>query len=121
MGLGGFALGAAQRPTALAKVSGGLWEVSSSAAGINAAKMCFADPAALARFEHRSAKCSLAVISDTPSEAVVDYQCPGGGFGRTRLTVLTPRSMRIETQGISGNAPFAYTLQVRRVGDCSGR
>ena len=46
---------------------------------------------------------------------------PGGGFGRTKMTVLTPRSMRVETQGISNNAPFNYVLQVRRLGDCPAR
>jgi len=61
------------------------------------------------------------VISDKPSETVVHYTCPGGGFGQTKMTVLTPRSMRVETQGISDNAPFNYVLQVRRVGDCPGR
>ena len=32
--------------------------------------------------------------------------------------VWLPRSMRIETQGISGNLPFNYQLHARRVGDC---
>ena len=121
-----LALGAAQRPAAhrpaaLSSVSGGLWEISTSAAGTNARRQCVADPIALAQYEHRSASCTRVVISDKPSETVVHYTCPGGGFGRTKMTVLTPRSMRVETQGISGNAPFNYVLQVRRVGDCPGR
>ena len=40
------------------------------------------------------------------------------GFGQSKVTLLTPRSMRIETQGISGNLPFNYQLHARRVGDC---
>jgi hypothetical protein len=27
--------------------------------------------------------------------------------------------MRIETQGISANYPFNYTIQARRIGDCA--
>ena len=112
---------AAPRPAALSVVSGGLWEISTSAAGTNASRLCLADPIALAQYEHRSASCTRIVIADKPSETVVHYTCPGGGFGRTKMTVLTPRSMRVETQGISHNAPFNYVLQVRRVGDCPVR
>jgi hypothetical protein len=35
--------------------------------------------------------------------------------------LITPRSIRIETQGISGDLPFNYVLQARRVGDCANR
>jgi hypothetical protein len=123
--LGVLALSAAQRaaprPAALLGVSGGLWEISQSATGSNPIRQCVADPIALAQYEHRAASCTRVVISDKPSETVVHYTCPGGGFGQTKMTVLTPRSMRVETQGISKNAPFNYVLQVRRVGDCTGR
>jgi Protein of unknown function (DUF3617) len=114
-------LAAANRPMALSSVNGGLWEISTSAAGRNATKLCVADPLSLAQYEHRTASCTRKVISDKPSEAVVHYTCTGGGFGDTKMTVLTPRSMRVETQGISDNAPFNYVLQVRRVGDCLAR
>jgi len=116
-----LALGAAQRPAALSSVSGGLWEISNSAAGTNASRLCLPNPIALAQYEHRAASCTRVIISDKPSETVVNYTCPGGGFGRTKMTVLTPRSMRVETQGISNNAPFNYVLQVRRLGDCPAR
>jgi len=35
--------------------------------------------------------------------------------------LITPRSIRIETQGISDNLPFNYVIQARRVGDCPRR
>jgi len=113
-----LALAAAHGPAALSNVSGGLWEISTST---NSTRVCVADPMVLAQYEHRSASCTRVVISDKPSEAVVHYTCPGGGFGDTKMTVLTPRSLRVETQGISDNAPFNYVLQVRRVGDCPAR
>jgi hypothetical protein len=34
------------------------------------------------------------------------------------MDVITPRSLRISTQGISDNLPFNYLLQARRVGEC---
>jgi len=31
---------------------------------------------------------------------------------------VTPRSLRLDTQGISDGLPFHYVAQARRVGDC---
>jgi hypothetical protein len=115
------ALGAAQRPAALAPTSGGLWEISGLPGARIAPRLCIADTTTLAQFEHRGRACTRVVISDTPSATVIHYTCPGGGFGRTKLTLLTPRSLRIETQGISNDLPFNYVLQARRVGECGPR
>ena len=62
--------------------------------------------------------CTRVVIRDQRTSAEVHYTCAGGGFGQTTIGMLTPRSLRIETQGISDNAPFHYVLQARRVGNC---
>ena len=77
-----------------------------------------ADVSSLAQFEHRRLSCSRNLISDHPTSAVVEYSCGGAGFGHSKLDVITPRSLRIETQGVSNNLPFSYVLQARRVGDC---
>ncbi len=61
----------------------------------------------------------MKVTSDSPSSTVVDYSCGGAGFGHTKIDLITPRSLRIETQGVSDNLPFSYVLQARRVGDCA--
>ena len=45
---------------------------------------------------------------------MIDYTCAGGGFGQSKITVLTPRSVRIETQGIADHAPFNYVVQAQR-------
>jgi hypothetical protein len=119
---GALVLGAAavaQRPAALAKAAPGLWEITGLPGAKAPARECVGEVAALAQFEHRHQCCSRSVISDGPLSTVIHYNCPGGGFGRTRMTMLTPRSLRIETQGISENLPFNYVLQARRVGDCS--
>jgi hypothetical protein len=112
------AVAIAAGPTALQGVAGGQWEVSRSAQGGRAVKVCAPDPAALAQWEHRGAPCTRVVLSDRGSEATIHYTCPAGDFGRSRLTVLTPRSVRIETQGIHAGEPFFYNLHARRVGSC---
>ena len=113
----GIALSAAALPPILAS-SGGLWEVSKSATGVNAERLCVPQAAALAQWEHRKGQCTRVVISATETEAVVHYTCSGGGFGESKMRVITPRTLRIETQGISDGFPFNYTLHARRIGDC---
>jgi hypothetical protein len=107
---------ASSTPSVFAQAQGGLWQVDRS--GAQAVKLCIANTTALAQFEHRNANCSRKVIRDSGQVATVRYTCSGGGFGQSDVTLLTPRSLRIQTQGISGNAPFNYTLQAHRIGDC---
>ena len=111
-------LAAAATPRALAPASGGLWEVSRSANGHDATRICVASPDVLAQFEHRQLHCARTVVSDSGTETLISYNCPGGGFGQSKIKLITPRSLRIETQGISDKLPFHYQLHARRVGDC---
>ena len=113
-----LALAGAQRPAVLAQTQGGLWEVSGIARPPAPQRLCVADTVQLAQYEHRSGSCTRMIIRDTPSLAEIHYTCAGGGFGRSKVTLITPRSLRIETQGISANAPFYYLLHARRVGNC---
>jgi hypothetical protein len=111
-----LALTAAVRPTLFMQTTGGLWEVSRTDGGRR--NVCVPDPAMLAQYEHLRANCSREVIRDQQSRAEVHYTCVGGAFGQSNVQLITPRSLRIETQGISDNAPFHYVLQARRIGDC---
>lgn len=110
-----LALTAAARPSVLARATAGLWELSG---GSRQSRQCIADPAMLAQIEHRGNGCTQVVIRDLPTVAEVHYTCPGGEFGRTTVSMITPRSFRVETQGISSGAPFNYVVQARRVGNC---
>ena len=114
-----LALTAAARPSALAQAQAGLWEISGAPGTRTPVRQCVADVATLARFEHRSRSCSARVIKDAGSSAQIEYSCGGAGFGHSEITVLTPRSLRIATQGISDGLPFNYVLQARRIDDCS--
>ena len=110
---------AASVPRALAPAMGGMWEVSKSANGHNPTRMCVPSADVLAQFEHRQRRCTREVVSDRGTMAVISYQCPDGGFGRSDVTLVTPRSLTIDTQGISGGLPFHYKLYARRVGECT--
>ena len=109
----------AQRPGLFAQTAPGLWEISGAPGARIAARECVADMATLARYEHKSRPCTMKVTSDGLNSAVVDYSCGGAGFGHTKVDLITPRSLRIETQGVSENLPFSYVLQARRVSDCA--
>ena len=111
-----FGLTAALRPAVFSQATGGLWEVSRSDGGRR--NICIPDPVLLAQYEHLKSRCSRDVIRDQRGRAEISYSCAGGGFGQTKVEQITPRSLRIETQGISGDAPFHYVLQARRVGNC---
>lgn len=99
----------------------GLWDVSVSATGNNARRFCLADPMILTQWEHRSRACARTILSERGSSATIEYSCPGGGFGQSVITLVTPRSIKVDTQGISGEGPFAYSLYARRAGSCLGR
>jgi hypothetical protein len=114
-------LSAAQQSAALSQVSPGLWEIAGIPGAKTPLRECVADPIVLAQLEHRKRNCSRKATSDNGSQTVINYTCSAGDFGSSKMTVITPRSMRIETQGISDNLPINYVLQARRVGDCPAR
>jgi hypothetical protein len=109
---------AAGRPPALAQTQPGLWEISGAPWARLPIRQCVNDMAILARFEHRARTCTATVVKDDGTTTAIDYSCGAAGFGHSRVDVLTPRSVRISTQGISDGLPFNYVLQARRVDDC---
>jgi hypothetical protein len=109
----------APSPSVIAQALHGLWEVEGAPGAKGPVRECVADIAMLAQFEHRARNCKRAVISDSAGTAVVQYQCGAAGFGRSDIHLITPRSLKISTQGISDNLPFNYVLQAHRVGDCA--
>jgi hypothetical protein len=116
-----LALSAAQRPNPLVQASPGLWEISGIEGAKSPNRQCVGDIAALAQIEHRGRNCSRKVLRSDQSSMVIEYSCGGAGFGHSKIDLITPRNLRIETQGISGNLPFGYVLQARRVGDCPAK
>jgi hypothetical protein len=110
---------AAAGPSALTQAQPGLWELSGAPGTSAPVRECVADIASLARFEHRASSCSAKVSKDAGTSTSIEYSCGGAGFGHSEIDVITPRALRISTQGISGGLPFNYVLQARRVDDCT--
>ncbi len=111
----------AAAPRALAPANGGLWQIAFSAKDPPRASICVADPIMLAQWEHRGGRCSQTILSDKGDRVVISYTCADGGFGRSEMSLLTPRTIRIATQGISAGGPFNYVLHARRAGNCASR
>ena len=109
---------AASPPSALTEVAA-MWEISGAPGTQEPVRQCVADVLTLAEFEHRGHACSRKVLSDSGRSTLINYSCGPAGFGQSQIDVITPRSLRISTQGISGQLPFNYVLQARRVGDCT--
>ncbi len=112
---------AAGGPHALASAAGGLWSVSADATGHNPEQICVSGPEVLSQWEHRGGRCTRVIISDEGNEAVIHYTCADGGFGHSKVSLITPRTLRIDTQGISAGLPFHYLRHARRMGDCQPR
>jgi hypothetical protein len=110
---------AAAPPSALSQVAGGLWEISGAPGTDAPVRQCVTDILTLAQFEHRTRNCTRSVLKDGENSTSINYDCGGAGFGESEVEVITPRSLRISTQGISDQQPFNYVLQARRVGDCA--
>jgi hypothetical protein len=113
-----LSLAGARQPRALTSISGGLWEINGAPGSKAPVRQCLADVAVLAQFEHAGRACSRDVISDEARSTVIHYSCGAAGFGRSKIDVITPRSLTVRTQGISAGLPFNYVLLARRVGDC---
>lgn len=113
-----LAVGGAGLPSAM--IGPGEWQVSTTATG-GGEKLCLSDPALLTQWEHRSKPCERIILSSSVDRAEVHYTCPGGGFGTSKVEELTPRSVRVDSQGIADGFPFARTIFAHRVGACPAR
>ncbi len=112
-------LTASAPPSPFAEAQPGMWEVSGVPGASAPVRQCVADLVVLARFEHRARNCSAKIVRDQETSSEIDYSCGSAGFGHSEVNVITPRSLRIATQGISGGLPFNYVLQARRIGECT--
>lgn len=109
---------AALPPSPLAQAQPGMWEISGVPGRSAPMRQCVADLTLLARFEHRARACSERVLRENGTSSEIDYSCGAAGFGHSDVSVITPRALRIATQGISDGLPFNYVLQARRIADC---
>ncbi len=100
-----------------AMIGPGEWEIGKTASG-RGERACLQDPAVLMQWEHRAKQCRRSLLTSSLDQAEVQYACGNGEFGTSRVRVLTPRSLKVNTQGIADGLPFDYVIHARRIGDC---
>lgn len=102
---------------ALGKIERGEWTLRAPDGSTRA--ICVSDPQALLQLRHRGVACQRFVVENEANGGRITYSCPGLGNGDTRITVETPRLIRLETQGISKGLPFTEEYEGRRTGACA--
>lgn len=103
---------------ALAQLTPGRWQIQRLDTAEPGRTICLGDPLALLQLEHRGRGCARDMVTSDATGGTLHYTCKGRGFGHSKLRIETPRLVRIETQGIANNRPFAYRAEARRVGIC---
>lgn len=104
----------------LNKIQPGLWNLKERGTAESVDQLCVRDARKLLQLRHRELQCSRFVVSDEPDEVTVTYRCPGGGSGRTTIKYEGRGLVQIDSQGIAQNSPFAFALEGRYAGSCTG-
>ncbi len=99
-------------------VQPGLWEFSRNATGSDARRGCLRDMVLFATYAHAGGRCQRTVLANTPRQLLMSLECGPGEFGRSEITVTTPRSLKLHTQGFRRGEPYDFTVYARRVGEC---
>jgi hypothetical protein len=132
MGWRGFAVaaallgaghGRAEAPSVLTALQGlqlGQWEIRSAEDSAANRSVCLTDPRVLLQLRHFGQTCSRFVITNDARISTVHYSCAAAGSGQTTIRVETPRLIQVQSQGLINRAPFSFSAEGRRVGDCSG-
>ena len=81
-------------------------------------RICVRDGIELVQLRHKDAGCSRFVVEDSADQVVVQYTCRGNGYGRTTIRREGNDVLQIQSQGIHGGAPFAFSGEARRSGTC---
>ncbi|HEY0621574.1 hypothetical protein [Sphingomonas sp.] len=115
VGGGGYALAQSGTLTALAQLERGEWTLRASDGSTRA--ICVTDPRVLLQLRERSTGCTNFVVENGANAGRITFSCPTGKSD-TRITVETPRLVRIETQGIIRGLPFTEEYEGRRTGAC---
>jgi hypothetical protein len=105
-------------PSVLPGVQPGLWEISRDATGRGAKRACLRDLVLLATYAHAGDRCQRTYLVNMPGRLVLALECGEGDFGRSEITVTTPRSLKLDTQGFHKGEPYDFTVYARRVGEC---
>jgi len=81
-------------------------------------RVCVRDGRELVQIRHRQSGCSRFVVRDEPNQVIVQYTCPGNGYGRTSIRRESNDLVQIQSQGIIDGAPFSISGEARHSGNC---
>ena len=81
-------------------------------------RICVRDGSELIQIRHKQPGCSRFVVRDDADQIVVQYTCPGNGYGRTAIRREGSGLIQVESQGIIDGAPFSITGEARHSGAC---
>lgn len=110
---------AAQAPelAMLGTLTKGNWTLRDRADGTQR-RICVRDGRELIQLRHRDSGCNRFVVEDSSSQVVVQYTCPGNGYGRTTIRRESSGLVQVSSSGIVDGAPFAYSAEGRQSGGC---
>lgn len=100
---------------ALTRIERGEWQLRASDGSTRS--ICVTDPRILLQLRERGTGCTPFVVEDGPNSGRITFTC-SSGKSDTRITVETPRLIRLETQGIIRGLPFTEEYEGRRTGVC---
>lgn len=83
-------------------------------------KLCFRDLRQLIQLRHADLTCDHLLLENASQSLIVQYTCPGRGFGRTHILRESAQLIQMETQGVADGLPFEFAAEGRRVGECGG-
>lgn len=95
----------------------GTWELRYRD-GTPSSRLCLRTGREFVQLRHAGPACGRYVVEDGQNQVTVQYTCKGDGYGRTRIRKETPVLVQLESQGVAGGLPFAFTAEARRVGGC---
>jgi hypothetical protein len=96
----------------------GLWEFKSAQDSTANRSICLRDVKAMLQLKHFGQACTQFVITNEAKIATVHYQCNATSHGQTNVRVETPRLVQLQSQGLVNRAPFSFSAEGRRIGDC---
>jgi hypothetical protein len=120
-GTGATALAQGDDLALLTSLDRGMWQLRAVGGGpssVATSRLCLGDPVRLTQIQHGDIPCSRLVVRKTADAVTVSYSCKGQGQGLTSIRVESSKLIQIQSQGIKNNAPFSFSVEGRRAGDC---
>lgn len=81
-------------------------------------RICLRNGTEFIQLRHRQRGCTRFVAKSGADEVIVQYTCPGSGYGRTTIRRESAELVQIQSQGFQNGRPFSFSGEGRRTGRC---